>query len=650
MTQRYDAFLSYSHHDSRLAERISRRLRTYKPPRRSGLSRRLQVFRDVERLTAASSLSDLLDERISASQHLVLLASPESAESDYVNREVEAFLSRNDASSFRIVLVRGEIKDSLPSTLRNAGIEPLFIDLRGAGRQRFANETLRLIASIFCVDYSELRRQDETRRQRRRTSALAGSIGAALLLVASYLATTIPAEAWRQVSQPVAKSGTDALMPVEQVAIRRSNPNTVVWFARNARHASMLDRVGTYWTLDGFDALSRTNRFRETARENRSGLMGKPLLVLSLSAEDDRGNRLLDLNSRMIALSDTGGPLYAVRSELRLPGGRREILGLTEVEPGDWLSRLEPEPAGSLRRLGFAGRDLQGEWIDHTNEGEVVPALFLGNRRDDAKEVLDATASAEFLLFSNLSTLNTELQEQQQTERADDLWTWQFVSNEDWLVPSSPALLTRSIGREKIDGAGSPVKTGLGATSRSSPDGTGPDAACLRSLGAVLPAAELYLVRTVKRPGVAAATVEPIWDHHEVVQQPAPIHLVQVEDQPWRQAVLPAGLPRIQIVDVHRSTDVPSLLFLVTDRAGVFRSRNFGVTWEEANFAEAALRQATNIKFVLAPGPSAYALAILHNKPGEDSNPLFRLEKRNWITRCRLGLARILSDGPPQSR
>ncbi|MBL0712099.1 MAG: toll/interleukin-1 receptor domain-containing protein, partial [Desulfosarcina sp.] len=146
MTQSYDAFLSYSHDDRRIAERISRRLRTYRPPHASGLSRRLRVFRDVELMTTAASLPDELVEQISKANQLILLASP-SAKSEYINLEVETFLEQKGIGQLRIVLLRGELEESLPAALQNLPVEPLFIDLRGADRKRFRLETLRLLAA-----------------------------------------------------------------------------------------------------------------------------------------------------------------------------------------------------------------------------------------------------------------------------------------------------------------------------------------------------------------------------------------------------------------------------------------------------------------------------------------------------------------------
>jgi len=131
---RYDAFISYSHADARLAERLSRRIRTYRSPRALKLSRRrLQVFRDVERLTTGAELAGLLDERIDATRHLILLCSPDAARSQYVDQEVAAFLECKGHDALHVVMARGDAQQSFPASLKAAVTEPLYIDLRPAG-------------------------------------------------------------------------------------------------------------------------------------------------------------------------------------------------------------------------------------------------------------------------------------------------------------------------------------------------------------------------------------------------------------------------------------------------------------------------------------------------------------------------------------
>lgn len=339
---------------------------------------------------------------------------------------------------------------------------------------------------------------------------------------------------------------------------------------------------------------------------------------------------------RIFGLPDPDGALFVTRGEVRLSGGGRRPVPSTPVEPGTWLWDLEPEPAASLRDVGLAGRDLEGAWIDHT-DGEASKEMFYaGDLSAEAGEVLDATASEEYLLFSNDPATDAWLGERQEAEGAEDVWEAEILESDEWLTPTGPETASTSFTREELEDPARP-------TSHAPSGWPGPDAGTLASLGETLRVADHYAVRTIGRPGVAVAVVRPFIDSHERIQQPAPLHLVRVGEAPWRPVDLPTPLERIEVVDVLRSEDDPSLLLCVTDRAGVFRSRDEGATWHEANFGEAALRQAEGgVRLLAAPGPTVYALALLHDQPGEDLNPLFRLERRDLPTRWRIGLSSLL--------
>src|SRR5689334_7418932 len=97
---KYWAFLSYSHADEAVATRLHRALESYTLPatvrRAHSLPKRLiPVFRDVEELEAASGLSRRLESALDESRWLIVLCSPASAKSKYVNAEIEYFLKKH---------------------------------------------------------------------------------------------------------------------------------------------------------------------------------------------------------------------------------------------------------------------------------------------------------------------------------------------------------------------------------------------------------------------------------------------------------------------------------------------------------------------------------------------------------------------------
>src|SRR5687767_7376548 len=115
-----DAFISYNHMEQSLAERLSRRIRRYRPPRSLGpqlARRRLVVFRDTERLTTKGELGDALREHINAARNLLVLCSPEAAASRYVNDEIEIFVARRGREGTHIALAGGDPSNAFPPAL-----------------------------------------------------------------------------------------------------------------------------------------------------------------------------------------------------------------------------------------------------------------------------------------------------------------------------------------------------------------------------------------------------------------------------------------------------------------------------------------------------------------------------------------------------
>lgn len=176
---RYWAFLSYSHADESQARLLHGLLERYVLPARTrkahGLPRRLfPVFRDVEELEAASGLTTRLRDALDDSRWLIVLCSPNSAKSRYVNEEVEYFLGKHGHSRILCVLVEGEPPACFPPAIRALPEEPLAADCR-AGRD-VTTARLKLIAALAGVGFTELRDREAQRRKRTRLTAAAAAL------------------------------------------------------------------------------------------------------------------------------------------------------------------------------------------------------------------------------------------------------------------------------------------------------------------------------------------------------------------------------------------------------------------------------------------------------------------------------------------
>lgn len=638
MSQGFDAFLSYSHDDRQVVERISRRLRTYRPPRRSGLKRRLTVFRDVERLTAAPSLSGLLEDRVQAARHFVLFASPNSAASEYVEHEVRTFIAGGDRARLLIVLLGGEMAESLPPALGDLAEEPLFIDLRGADRRTFRLETLRLIAALYQVPYNELRREDEARRLRRQVAGGVAAVLAALAAVSAYAVVVTPVETWRLIPQPVTRTWSNALAPVTEVAVNRSDPEAVVWFARNARHARDLDSATTSWWLSIFQAFDAISDFEDRVAAAAAASPGEPLATLRLEVPDLRGDPAAELTTSIFGLIDEGKQRFVTGGFLDPVDADAVDLGLSETQPGPWLERLDYAPAEQLRKAGFAGRDLTGVWIDWTRDGAERQVDYTGDFSDAAQEVLDAVSAPEYLVFSNLAALDARLEERQVDEAAEDIWRSEIAGGEGWSTATEPERRSLSFDRESIEAA------------RSAPAGADPLARdllqALVGMGEEMPKGEFYDISVATRPEGAVAVVRAFWDSHEVVQQPEPVSLIRAGDGPWQVLAFPASTGRAVARDLQLLTRA-ELLIVETDGSGLFRSSDSGANWQEMNFGLAVLANAEDLRLIVTPGPTVHILAVRSREPGDAVNPLYRLEQRGIFARWRIGVATLLLGGEP---
>ena len=114
---RYWAFLSYSHDDRRAAERLHRVLESYRIPRRlTGRQgpfgivppRLHPIFRDRDELTASGHLGVVVEAALAASRNLIVLCSPASADSPWVESEIAAFHRLHPEAPVLCVLLAGE--------------------------------------------------------------------------------------------------------------------------------------------------------------------------------------------------------------------------------------------------------------------------------------------------------------------------------------------------------------------------------------------------------------------------------------------------------------------------------------------------------------------------------------------------------------
>jgi len=183
---RYSAFISYNHRDRDWAIWLHRALERYSIPKRlrgrpapwGEIEAKLPpVFRDRDELATSSDLAASVKEALAQSATLVVICSPNSAKSKWVDEEIRTFIASGREQFIRLIIVDGEPHSTdtqreclPPSLVREGAPEPLAADVRNEadGKQ---GAKLKLLAGILGVSYDELRQREAARRQKR----LAGS-------------------------------------------------------------------------------------------------------------------------------------------------------------------------------------------------------------------------------------------------------------------------------------------------------------------------------------------------------------------------------------------------------------------------------------------------------------------------------------------
>ena len=197
---RYRAFISYSHRDKSWAGWLHKALEAYVIPKRlvgqstafGTVPRRLvPVFRDRDELASATDLGRKVNEALAQSACLLVVCSPHSATSRWVNEEVLAFKRLGHSERIFCLIVAGEpgacdlpgreAEECFAPALRHRlgadgrlsreRTEPIAADVR-PGKDGKTNAKLKLIAGMLDVGFDALKRR-ELQRRTRRAAALA---------------------------------------------------------------------------------------------------------------------------------------------------------------------------------------------------------------------------------------------------------------------------------------------------------------------------------------------------------------------------------------------------------------------------------------------------------------------------------------------
>ncbi len=205
---KYRAFISYSHADHDWGVWLHKKLERFRTPKQlvgretaiGEVPRRLgRVYRDEAEEGAAHDLGERIERALTSSDALIVVCSPASAKSKWVNQEIIRFKQLGREHRVYPILVDGEphaddpAEECFPDALNyrlgpdgklsNDPADPLAVDIRKFGRD---DTVLRLASGILDIDYDDLKQRDVIRQRRERRRAQ-GVFVAGLVLVLAAL-------------------------------------------------------------------------------------------------------------------------------------------------------------------------------------------------------------------------------------------------------------------------------------------------------------------------------------------------------------------------------------------------------------------------------------------------------------------------------
>lgn len=345
----YRAFISYSHIDAPWASWLHRRLERYRVPSRlvgrqtpSGVvPRRIgRCFRDQVELSASSHLGETLQQALRDSQALIIVCSPRSAASHWVNEEIRYFRSLGRGDHVYALIVDGEPnagdagRDCFPPALLRGDDgsvhEPLAADAR-ASKDGKTDSFLKLVAGLLGVGFDELRQRESRRRNRLMAATVAVSLGVTAittgLAIAAYHARNEAAERERQAEDLVTflvndlydKLQGSGKLDVLDVTVGKvmdhfgnADPRTLDNIALDARAKALSHIAEIRYTRgqpdEGDAAIHEAlANARELKRRADSGKRGDDLLILVLTSAVgwlQQGGKFDEVQPMLVEASD----------------------------------------------------------------------------------------------------------------------------------------------------------------------------------------------------------------------------------------------------------------------------------------------------------------------------------------------------------
>ena len=182
---RYDAFVCYKHGpvDSAAALTLQRALENYRAPKGVSGKRKPfgRVFLDEGELSSCADLGQQIREALKNSGWLIVICSPDTPSSPWVQEEIDTFLEYHDRSRILAVLTGGDIATSFPPQLRSGADgkgevfapHALCSTPQEAARKIKGDTLLKIVAPMLGTTYDTLKQRHRIYQLQRITAITA---------------------------------------------------------------------------------------------------------------------------------------------------------------------------------------------------------------------------------------------------------------------------------------------------------------------------------------------------------------------------------------------------------------------------------------------------------------------------------------------
>lgn len=379
---KYKAFISYSHRDKQWGDWLHKALEGYRVPKRlvgsagrdgAVPARLFPIFRDREELSSSSDLNSEIKFALEQSASLVVICSPHSARSHWVNEEILAFKRMGRENRILALIVDGEpgsadkpgadaafecfprgLKYQLGTNgdLSAVPAEPIAADARREGDGK-ENAKLKLLAGLLGVGYDTLKQRElAARRARARIWATAiAAVTVAFFGVIAYFLVGQARDA--NAAQFVAEARADlAQRDYARAEIAAAESLTYRDRPEN-RELLLLARLG------GIRSLARSNNASRSE--------------LNIFSRDG------DVVASVLAGS-ARGPITAVISS---PDEQKELWRIVLPETADLPDSIAfSDLIGDTRRIAIAWRDKGSSPSYHVGVWDLQKAKAAGRFRE----------------------------------------------------------------------------------------------------------------------------------------------------------------------------------------------------------------------------------------------------------------------------